>query len=58
MILTIPDSLSIVKKIRELGVEQNGYHVYGNNYFSMRFKSIDFDKVYGCYGLEYGFYLQ
>ncbi len=58
MILTIPDSMSIVKKIRELGVENNGYYVYGNNHFSMRFKSIDFDKALGCYGLEYGFYLQ
>jgi hypothetical protein len=58
LILTIPDSLSIVKKIRELGKKEGEYMVYGNNYFSMRFKNVEFDRSNGCYGLEYGFYLK
>lgn len=58
LLLTIPDSLTIIKKIRELGERKGDYYVYGNDFFSMRFRSLEFDRANGCYGLEYGFYLQ
>jgi len=37
-IATIPDSYTILKKIKEKGVKQSdGSHVYGNKYFSIKF---------------------
>jgi len=58
LLLTIPDSLTIVKKIRELGERKGDYYVYGNDFFSMRFRNREFERANGCYGLEYGFYLE
>jgi len=38
-IATIPDSYTILKKIKEKGVTQSdGSRVYGNKYFSIKFK--------------------
>ncbi len=37
-IATIPDSYTILKKIKEKGITQaDGSKVYGNKYFSIRF---------------------
>lgn len=57
IILTIPDSCVIVKKVRERGVKQvvtdesgtHTYYVYGNKYFSVRFSSLEFSResIYG-----------
>ena len=58
LLLTIPDSLTIVKKIRELGERKGDYYIYGNDFLSMRFRNREFDRANGCYGLEYGFYLR
>lgn len=37
MVLTIPDSCSIVKKMRTFGKKEGGYYMHGNKYYSMRF---------------------
>lgn len=58
LVLTIPDSCSIVKKMRTFAKKEGDYWVHGNKYFSIRFKSLEFDKEYGSFGLEYGFYLK
>ena len=58
MVLTIPDSCAIIRKIRTVKNKQGDYYVYGNKYFSIRFKSHQFDKDDGSFGLEYGFYLR
>lgn len=55
-IATIPDSYTILKKIEEKGVLQSdGSKVYGNKYFSIKFKNTDFTTPYGN---MYGFYLE
>lgn len=41
-IATIPDSYSIMRKIKEKGKKENGYTFYGNEYFSIRFKETSF----------------
>jgi hypothetical protein len=39
-IATIPDGYTILKKINEKGIKQSdGSTVYGNKYFSIKFKS-------------------
>jgi hypothetical protein len=58
MLLTIPDSCSIVKKVRANGQKVGDYWIHGNKYYSVRFKSLDFNKDDGSFGLQYGFYLK
>lgn len=42
-IATIPDSYTILKKVKEKGVKQaDGYTTYGNAYFSLRFRKTQF----------------
>jgi mRNA (guanine-N7-)-methyltransferase len=54
-IATIPDSYTILRKIKEKGVaEADGSRVYGNKYFSIKFKDTKFVSPYGN---MYGFYL-
>jgi hypothetical protein len=55
-IATIPDSYTILKKINEKGVkQQDGSTIYGNKYFSIRFKNTQFTKPFGN---VYEFYLE
>ena len=51
---TIPDSKVLVKKLRKLG---NDY-VFGNDYYSIKFKTDKFPVDQDVYGIEYGFYLE
>lgn len=51
---TIPDSKVLVKKLRT--VCEN--YTFGNEYYSVKFKSDKFPKSQGEFGLEYGFYLE
>jgi hypothetical protein len=54
-IATIPDGYTILKKINEKGVKQeDGSVIYGNKYFSIRFKNTNFTKPFGN---TYEFYL-
>lgn len=54
-IATIPDSYTILKKVKELGSRQSdGSYVYTNQFFSVKFNSLEFKEPYGN---EYGFYL-
>lgn len=54
-IATIPDSYTILKKVHEKGIKQkDGSTVYGNRYFSIRFKNTKFTKPFGNI---YEFYL-
>lgn len=41
-ISTIPDSYSILRKIKELGKQEGDSIVYGNKYFSMKFDKTNF----------------
>ena len=41
-ISTIPDSYSILRKMKEKGKKVNGSYVYGNKYFSMKFDKTNF----------------
>jgi hypothetical protein len=55
-IATIPDSYTILKKINEKGIKKSdGSVVYGNKYFSIRFKNTKFTKPFGN---AYEFYLE
>ena len=47
-IATIPDSYSILRKIKERGIRQSdGSTVYGNKYFSLKFDKTNFTEPYG-----------
>lgn len=55
-IATIPDGYTILKKIHEKGIRQkDGSTVYGNQYFSIRFKNTKFTQPFGN---VYEFYLE
>ena len=46
-IATIPDSYSILRKIKEKGRKIGDNYIYGNKYFSMKFKKINFTEPFG-----------
>lgn len=54
-IATIPDSYSILRKIKEKGKKEGDSTVYGNKYFSMKFTTTHFTEPFGN---QYGFYLE
>jgi hypothetical protein len=46
-IATIPDSYSILRKIKEKGKKEGDSTVYGNKYFSMKFTTTNFTEPFG-----------
>ena len=51
---TIPDAKVLVKKLRNIASD----YVFGNDYYSIKFKNDKFPKEQGEFGIEYGFYLE
>lgn len=51
---TIPDSKVLVKKLRSISKN----FTFGNDYYSVKFKTDKFPRENGEFGIEYGFYLE